>query len=575
MGLTRPYTIKHANGQLGVAELMDCVNVARTPQVRQKILNGKFHRIAAADGSGFITVEKPFFYADFSRNHFILVKPRGERHTWKESSKQLERMVSKVPSAFTNGNQRTIRVVFGMGELREKLVAEDNSLDDRMLELLKVLVIYDHPFLIKRPRLRIFLERITDTSYDFACCYDHNPGTFRVRMMKGVAETLMNEKKTTIVKWVKENHNENIFELKHDHWINFWRWSPVTVALSSLKDYEKIIEDGNKINVREKEFKNMLKYLPRGSQLPSWAKKSLQKLFTYIKKNHPGPLEKVFFEIRFDRELDDDWYKNDDPDDIDTLWKLLQHLPDTNVEGNTQINDLLIDKGEGGGWYDPNTNDIGIGSEEIYDKDQFENTVLHEVGHAVHEQKQKLVDKWLEKQFGWQTFDTNDRDIDAWVNLMGGYGELTSEQKKDVRDFLRRSIGEGDRWEPPRRVPVPKNHPCYDEDYAPRRACDFSKADWHESFKTWFRQNNKAFVLNFYYKKFMVVNETTLELIKKMPSNYAAMSPMEFFAELYALYYDPNKKYLGKKIDLPDYIEKWFRQNIGIADRRAKTKKKK
>jgi hypothetical protein len=41
--------------------------------------------------------------------------------------------------------ERSLRVVFGLDELQEKLAAQDAGLDDRALELLKVLLVYEQP----------------------------------------------------------------------------------------------------------------------------------------------------------------------------------------------------------------------------------------------------------------------------------------------------------------------------------------------------------------------------------------------------------------------------------------------
>jgi hypothetical protein len=55
------------------------------------------------------------------------------------------------------------------------------------------------------------------------------------------------------------------------------------------------------------------------------------------------------------------------------------------------------------------------------------------------------------------------------------------------------------------------------------------------------------------------VKTDALKLIAKMPSSYAAMSHYEFFAELYALYFDhddPRRKHL------PDEVVQWFQNHI-------------
>lgn len=561
MGVVRPYLLKSASGEPRILNLADCINVHRTPQIREAILKGEYNRVAADDGTHMVTVEKPFFYTDFDRNQFFLVKPRAERHTWKQSSQQLDRMMKGVPAQFTKVANTKFRVVFGMGELKEKLVADDANLDDRMIELLKVLVIYDHPFLIKRARLRLFLEKISATSYDFIACYDHHNRTYRVGMPRTVADDLMANKEK-VEKWVTARHASNIFKMKNDYWVNFWRWSPIPAYLDELRRYCKQLKEQHTINVNEKPFKDMLKYLPRGSQLPAWAKKDLNEIFLYAKKNKLGKLQDQLFEIRFDRQLDDDWYLNDDPNDIDTLWKLLKDLPETNVEGNTHLDELNLIRG-GGGSYEPDTGDIYIGSDELSNPESFENVVRHEVGHAVHEANDKKVNPWLKKQFGWMTFDKTDQQIDAWVDLMGGYGDMTNEQVKDIRGFLKLCLGPGDSWNPPKNPPVARNHPWWRSDFGPRLAFMQTGSDWYETNDKWHTYKGKAFFVNFYYQQFMVVNTDTLEFInKKMPDKYAAMSPFEFFAELYALHFDTNNP---KRKNIPKEVRDWINTNVGKA----------
>lgn len=550
--------------------LADCINIRRTPAVRDAIIRGDYNRIASDDGSHMVTVEKPFFYTDFDRKQFFLVKPRAERHTWKEASEQLQRMMKGVPQLYTKVEGVKFRVIFGMGELREKLVADEEGLDDRMIELLKVLVIYDHPFLIKRARLRLFLEKISKTSYDFIACYDHYNRTYRVGMPRLVADELMNNK-TKVENWIKARHSENIFELKNDYWVNFWRWSPIPSYLNELKKYAQMLKDGKSINANEKLFKDMLKYLPRGSQLPSWAKKDLYQLFEFAKKKKMGKLQDQLFELRFDRQLDDDWYLNDDPNDIDTLWKLLRDLPDTNVEGNTLLDELNLTRG-GGGWYEPDTGDIYIGSEELFNKERFEDVVRHEVGHAVHENNDKKINPWLKKTFGWMSFDADDKQIDAWVELMGGYGTITNAQVKEIRQYLKICIGPGNEWGPPKYPPIPRNHPWWHAGFGPRLAFEQTGTDWYERNDQWYIYRGKAFFLNYYYQQFMVVNASTLELINKgMPDKYAAMSPFEFFAELYALHYDmddPMRK------NIPKDVKDWLNTNVGKASAKQPAKRK-
>lgn len=98
MGFTRSYDVR-TSGKASVAPLVDCVNVKRTPKVRDQILEGTFHRVPdPAGGGNWITVKKPFGYVDLDRRQYYLVRPRNERHTFRAANKQLMRMVSVLPT---------------------------------------------------------------------------------------------------------------------------------------------------------------------------------------------------------------------------------------------------------------------------------------------------------------------------------------------------------------------------------------------------------------------------------------------------------------------------------------------
>lgn len=80
-------------------------------------------------------------------------------------------------------------------------------------------------------------------------------------------------------------------------------------------------------------------------------------------------------------------------------------------------------------------------------------------------------------------------------------------------------------------------------------------------FPDWYRANGLAFFLNYWYAELVVVKESALDLVLKMPSRYAAMSHFEFFAELYSLYYDlddPQRKVIPKSVTT------WLDHNIGV-----------
>jgi CpXC motif protein len=564
MAVYHPHTVSCACGNVLTVQLADSINVKRSPEARERILNGTMHRASCPKCKRAMTVEKPFYYTDFTRNALFKVFPRGERHTWKKASKDLDVASSFIPSGIVSSEGRTLRVIFGMDELREKLVAQDAALDDRALELLKVFVVYEHPFLLRRPRLRLVLDQVTEIDLQFAAGFEHDPRRFRAAMPRQLADEIASDPKK-LESWVGKAHKENIFD-EPDHWVNMWRWSPQPTALSRLQGFVAEVKANHPIDTNSAEFKQMLVGLPTGSHLPPWAKQDLRTLFEYAKTTNNQKLEDQLFEIRFGFELEDDWSQNSDLDDIDTLWQLLKDLPDSNVEGNTKIHELLLDEGNGGGMYSPNTHDISIGSTELANRERFEDVVRHEVGHAVHEMKDHLVNGWLGQRFGWRIFGTSDVEIDQWVILMGGWGTLTSAQQKDVRSALRTALGNGSSWNPGPTPSLPSGHPWYGPTFGPRLASEQTQANWYEHFRTWYRSNNHAFFLNYWYKTFLAVDVAALDLVEQMPSSYASMSHYEFFAELYALYYDLDDP---KRPAIPQDVAQWLDGNIGAPEANA------
>lgn len=305
----------------------------------------------------------------------------------------------------------------------------------------------------------------------------------------------------------------------------------------------------------------MLSGLPRGAHLPPWAKRDLHALESHVqKKGGLAELEDRLFEIRFGFALADDWAANEKPDDIATLWQLLDALPDSNVEGNTRIRQILLGEG-GGGVYYPDTHDIEIGEDLLADEQGFQDVVRHEVGHAVHEMLDLKVNGWLGR-LGWRTFTPDDDGIDGWVTEMGGWGTLTALQKSRIRSYLRSALGAGGEWQPGQLPPIPLTDAWNKPKFGPRLAYEQTGANWFRNYRTWHRANGKAFFLNYWYRTLIAVDESLLKLVDDMPSSYAAMSHFEFFAELYALYFDADNPAGQAKI--PAAIATWLADNVAV-----------
>jgi hypothetical protein len=158
-------------------------------------------------------------------------------------------------------------------------------------------------------------------------------------------------------------------------------------------------------------------------------------------------------------------------------------------------------------------------------------------------------------------FSNDAAGIEQWIKLMGGWGPLSRQQRSDVVQYLRQAVGPGDKWTAGPRPNPPANHPWWGKDFGPRLACEKSgRENWYMQFKDWHRVGSKAFALNYWYAQFMVVDCATLDLVAKMPDNYAAMSHSEFFAETYALYYDNDDP---KRKVIPAAVARWLDVNIG------------
>lgn len=556
MSLKKPYQLKTPNGELIEAFLYDSLSILRTPHEREEILQGRFHKVAAPDGTGEITIEKPFLYTDLDRNEVILVKPPSYRYTWRETSLKLEQFVKQLPNSVSPAKTRFTRVVFGLGELREKLLAREAGIDDRAIELFKVLLAYEHPIILQLPRLNINLHTIDSQWLTFIAGSEHDKKAYKLSMPRQLADNLL-KKPDELEQWVASSHKENLFELEqnNDHWVNFRRWSPTETALNQLSDFAEKVGQNQDIDTNSTDFQTMLKGLPSGNHMPSWAKQALRDLYVWAKNRGDRQLEAKLFEVRFNKQLNDEWYLNKDLDDIDTLWKLLQNLPDTNVEGNTRLDEIDLDPKVGSAYYAADADKIVIGTGFL---PGFEHAARHEVGHAVQakldQAKKNLVTNWLHEKFGWQIFGLDDSGIDAWVNLMGGYGNITEVQKQEVRQCLRDSINK-------QPLQVPSNHPWYASNYRPRLACEQTGNPHWDNYRKWYLANGLAFYIDYYFKIFTVVNASTLDFVEQnMPSSYALRSALEFFAELYAVFYDLNDSCWGY---IPQNLRDWLWDNIG------------
>lgn len=569
MGVFHPYDVICPNCDHHYSvNLANTVNVTRFPDLKRQVLARELHNGRCGTCGYVAPVEKPFLYVDMDNGLNVSVYPRKERHFHVKASAETELLSAGIKSLKTL-QPRTQRVAFGLEELREKVVAADAGLDDRLVETLKLYVIKEHPFLIQKRRLRISLDAVSAQKLDFQCTFDHEASAFRVSVPRAFYEAIPQEaagpaRPTTAVRMLSPAEGTAA------QWVNLWKLNPSNDALAQLSAYAEAIRRNESVDLSSLEFAKMLRTLPRGNQLAGWAKRDLQTLADYAREEGNTGVEDDLFEVRFGFELDDDWFKNSDHNDVKTIWRLLKDLPDIAVEGNSWIRVINLDlKSAGGGYYYSAKGEISIGSGMQSNTLPFRNVVLHEVGHATQElldrDKKQLVTKWLAERFGWQSFGIDSAGIDAWIGAIGGYPNGTGTLlKNQIRSCIQQSIGPGSTFEAASIASAPTNHLWNDHAFGPRSAFEKTGRHWWSRCDQWHLAAGKRFFVNYYYSRLMAIDDTAVSLIvEHMPNRYASMSPYEFFAEIFAWYYDGQSPRRDK---IPAAISAWLVANIGSLD---------
>jgi hypothetical protein len=563
MSVFRPARARCSCGAAFSASVAYCVNIQRTPSAREAILKGTFHRFRCPGCGVWASVEARFLYVDSARSTVIEVLPRRARPEHRRIAARLDASLKHAAGVIGRAEHR--RVVFGLRELREKLLAQEAGIDDRLVEFIKALLLREHPILMRKPRLCLNLDRVSPAGASFTALYEHDPSRYRVDVPRWLTESLVEGGPALIEHARKALPGGAITPPSESTaWVSVSALEPQHGALGDLQEFAQRVRDGLKVDLTSPEFDLMLRRIPRGTQLPEWAKGDLRVLESYAKLKGRPKAQRQIFDVRFDKELDDDWATNDQPDDIDTLWKLLEDLPDTNVEGNTSLRRIDLEPIDLGGYYDADSGRIVISSAETLEGERFEDVVRHEVGHAVNDKLGATVTDWLATRFGWRMLQPDAAGIDEWVALMGGWKGVSASDQARVRSDVQVALGPGGTFD---RGPNPvsgSDDPWLRADCAARLAYENSMSQWWNTFHSYHRAPGApvACFMNYYYRTLCVVGVETLDLVARMPRAYAAMSPAEFFAELYALYYDSDDPGRG---EIPDDVAKWLDLNVGAA----------
>jgi hypothetical protein len=577
MGVMRGYTLRDKRGRKFQANVADSVNIDRTPRVREQILAGEFHRVADPESGGRVSVEKTFFYTDFTRGQFFLVLPRWDRHKWQEATFELNGMLRHLPEVLAPRDRRSIRVVFGLAELREKLLAFDAQLADDLIEALKAVLLGEHPFLLQYPRLNIVLDRADNDAVEFVCSYDHHLRKYRIGYPRHKVDQLLSQRPE--LEQLVNDMGQDIAPVDQEKssWVNLRRLSPSVWALAELDRVASRIETrrGSEVDLDSDAFDFMLQHLPQGSDLSTAAKRDLEVLGRWAgdERKRQGAavsLTEELAELYLGKKLTGEWGALK-PKLVRRIWTMLADLNDGDVEGNSFVDEIRIGTPGQDSSYDPQTRDIGIDRSTLprgraYDNQWFERVVLHEVGHAVHAKHKDTVDAWLADRFGWARFTTSVADINLWVDALGGYpSDSGSREQEQIRQYIRQSVGKGGTWTAPARPRAPRQHPWSGEDFPARLACELTAkrvkgTRWYSFYDQWYQKDDRRFFVNYYYKELMIVDERALELVRsKALSQYALMAAPEFFAELYATINGRDRRQFKRKERLDEDIKDFFK----------------
>lgn len=125
-------------------EVATSVNADRSPDLREAILGERFQVLRCGACGHAFTYLGEFVYMDLGRHQMIGVFPSDLEPSWPRCERQtvdayednLGRSAPAIAQPFGEGV--VVRCVFGLGALREKLVAADAGFDDVLVEAAKL-----------------------------------------------------------------------------------------------------------------------------------------------------------------------------------------------------------------------------------------------------------------------------------------------------------------------------------------------------------------------------------------------------------------------------------------------------
>ena len=125
-------------------EVATSINASRSPALRDEIVSGTFQVFTCEVCGHPVVYTGEFPYLDLDRRQFIGVFPSAWEADWDRYEARAESAFDRTLGADAPSvaqslvDQVTVRCVFGLSALREKLIASDAGLDDRLVEAFKL-----------------------------------------------------------------------------------------------------------------------------------------------------------------------------------------------------------------------------------------------------------------------------------------------------------------------------------------------------------------------------------------------------------------------------------------------------
>jgi hypothetical protein len=520
-----------ACGHAFTARTLDCFNGSSRPDLRNALLNGKLHRRTCPACGRINTIERSFLYIEDDAL-LILVRPRRERPHWPEDAAH----ATSLAARYGLSPATKIRVVYGLAELREKLVAHDIGVRDEAVELFKLALVQAQPRLGAIGGLRLILESVTGDQAVFIATTDLRDGPVGSITLPAARLEALSDNWDAHAADPDSMAAEGLRRFAQEKWINLWRWSPQPWALGEL--HRRVSKRDGVLD------QNLVSQLPRSALAePEWRMPAEALL---VRDDTPAPplpagdpdrtLE-LHLEEHYGLQLDDQ-FAITNPIICDWLQQTLAKVPEMQFDAaDAELKEINLAPGDGkaSGWYDPGSDDIFMNRKAATDPALFEEVLLHEVGHVVHARFADQVDRWLVETKGWRLFEATGAGIRAWLDEMGGWIALPAGSRQMLVDQVRAAIMR--QKDPATGTPGKLASAYFGGAASPAfQAYDNSLGKWWERTANWpGTAAGHRYAFNFQYGRLMRVSQETIDRAVATGKPYALMSDKEFFAELYML----------------------------------------